>query len=64
MNDGGRTTLLNNRLTRHRLHAASEERILRSVDEVVDVLGTVFGIEVPDVDAARGRLARLADGGA
>ena len=62
LDEGGRHTLQNRRLSRHEPGRPSRERILRDEHEVLAVLDEVFGIEVPDTPQARSRWQEVAQG--
>ena len=55
----GRYGLRNNRLSIHRLHGQSAQRVLASAAEMAAVLDELFGIAVPDERAFAATLARL-----
>lgn len=59
---GGRHALRNRELAFHSLDGTSQRRTLRDEGELLDVLGTVFGIRAPDLPQLRPRLSALFKG--
>jgi N-hydroxyarylamine O-acetyltransferase len=57
--EGWRRTLNNGSFAVHRIGSESERRQVASVDELVGLLGSEFGIRVPEHTALKQVLARL-----